>query len=607
MDSSRTFDLLKDFEEKAASAFSSPPDVLVLTRIKNELLKIDKIERFHFKPFVEEFNNRLFAAGIGLPGESLNNFNETPEKALKAAPARPAGNDFKETFKSVIKCLRRELQTQKNYFFFTLNVEGLQNYSLIVLHDKNYYVSPIKSCVSGKFGVVPVSTIENFEKNLLDNKIELKNYICLLLLKSKMNSPAELAACNKSLKEILKCFDSSEQISILNDNTEDADFYLKKTLLENSFFDEIEYLTGTFLTNTELPHEEEKIIKKLFKNYTDPLLEYRLIKSGNSGAKVIQIRPKKPFNNEHAKRFIVKYSRLSSSPDDNKLKIEVRNFKSAVGAFEGVSEYTCEYETTSTHEGILYSYAKSDYEENSFPFSKIINDETNHFHAAAPKLIDDLFKIQVYEFWDSQVNQTTEPVREIYKDYIKSKGVFDEIKKILGITSEEALGNLELIKNYDKILEYRISTKTKICHGDLHTDNFFNDGKGIYLIDFGFTKELPAVIDHAFLECSIKFNHIPRYIDIETLKKLEAELLDEDTFSASYKFTNSTRSDLKYYLEIIKRVRVNSNRLLSRNDKLEYLISLFVITFKLIKYPDLNQLYALTSADLLSKKIVQYI
>jgi hypothetical protein len=504
--------------------------------------------------------------------------------------------------------LKSELETLKNYYFISLNSDASQNYNLLILHDNSYFVIPYKNCLQNQFGDISVFTIDDFykdlQKKLIPGKADSKNYICLLLLKSKMNAPEDIKNCSETLKEIIKLFDSAELLSIKNKNINEK-FYLKKTLaekdfLDEDFFDEIQYLTYTFLTNTELLYEEEKLIKLFFKDYDCPLLEYKLLERGNSGAKVIEIRPKQRINNAQARRFIVKYRPLSEA---RKLNEEAKNFNKYIGACEGFSDYTCVHQKTVTHEGILYSYAKSDYEKFSFPFSAILNKPENQFHNSAAKLIDKLFNIEEFKHWERDKETKTGKIEELYKPFIK-QDVFDEIKKILGLTTTE-LEDLELIKNYNRIVKHEITTKTKVCHGDLHTNNFFVDNQNIYLIDFGFTQFLPPVIDYAFLEASIKFNHIPRFINIKQLEEIEQELLNDETFTTDYKFISTERDDLKYYLNIIQKIRVNATNLLPEGNKLEYLISLFIATFKLIKYSDLNQLYALHSASILSEKIIR--
>lgn len=606
MDSSQIFNLLKEMKEKADSAFSSI-DIFALAEIKDHLLSIESGDRIHFKGFFDDFVDKLFKLGIGLPGEPLENFQIVAvSQPLKIKSARPKKNNFEQTFKLFIKCLKSELKTAKNYYFITLNYDLSQKYELLILHDDNYFVTPYKNCLQKQFENITVSTIKDFCKNnrekLMTGEADLKNYICLLLLKSKMNAVSEIEECIKNLKSIIKLFDSAESIFLRSLDTDES-FYSKKILaekgfLDDDFFDEIEYLSYTFLTNTELLYEEEKLIKLFFKDFGSPLLEYKLLERGNSGANVIEIRPKQIINDAQARRYIVKYRKLSQA---RKLNEEAKNFHKYL-AFEGFSDYMCIHQKTHTYEGILYSYAKSDFEKFSYPFSTILNKPENEFHEKAPEITDRLFNIEEFKHWSNDKDVRTGKIKELFKPFIKSD-VEDEIQKILDLKRNE-LENLELIQNYGKIINYEMTVSSKVCHGDLHTNNFFVDNKNIYLIDFGFTQFLPPVIDHAFLEASIKFNHIPRFIELDLLKALEVELLKDETFSAGYKFTSSNRKDLNYYLSLIQRIRVNANTLLSDGNKLEYLITLFIVTFKLIKYPDLNQLYALKSAETLSKKIV---
>ncbi|MCH8034734.1 MAG: hypothetical protein IH950_13390, partial [Bacteroidetes bacterium] len=124
----------------------------------------------------------------------------------------------------------------------------------------------------------------------------------------------------------------------------------------------------------------------------------------------------------------------------------------------------------------------------------------------------------------------------------------------------------------------------------------------IFLIDFGDTMERHAVIDHTTLECSLKFRHIPKFVDIKVLQELETELKSDESFSKDYEPGGKLRSDLVNFFNYFKVIRTLS--LPFQQDKIEYFISLFMITFRQIQYPGLNQLYALKSAEILSEKIV---
>src|SRR5690606_3407177 len=140
------------------------------------------------------------------------------------------------------------------------------------------------------------------------------------------------------------------------------------------------------------------------------------------------------------------------------------------------------------------------------------------------------------------------------------------------------------------------------------SENFFKDDKGeVFLIDFGFTNISHSIIDYTSLECSIKYNHIPRYVKLEDLLELERELLQDDTFTNSYSFKIcSKRKDLARYCEVIRKIRILSEEfLLDRNKKIEYYISLFIMTYRQVRYRNMNQLYALESSKITLARIIQ--
>ena len=63
--------------------------------------------------------------------------------------------------------------------------------------------------------------------------------------------------------------------------------------------------------------------------------------------------------------------------------------------------------------------------------------------------------------------------------------------------------------------------------------------------------------------------------------------------------------DLYKYCEIIKSIRSNSEQyLLNQNSKIEYYISLFFMTYRQVRYTDMNQLYAIESSEILLNKII---
>jgi hypothetical protein len=276
-----------------------------------------------------------------------------------------------------------------------------------------------------------------------------------------------------------------------------------------------------------------------------------------------------------------------------------------IRGYKGFNDYECHYSKTLTHEGILYGYAIADTEKESYSFSDIVSKQDNPFFANKVDLIDSLFnETSIYETWSNIVEKKHYKVSELYSEYINEEKILQQVCSILNIPLSQ-IENDELVKDFRLIWNYESEFDIKICHGDLHTDNLFKDNLGIYLIDFGFTGKKHAPIDHASLECSIKFKHFPTYIERGELIDIENELSLESSFQRSTRFTKTTRIEVLDLLEIIKSIRNNAIQQTYIKTEINYFISLFVMTFRQIRYRDLNQLYAYHSALVVSKRIIQ--
>jgi hypothetical protein len=389
--------------------------------------------------------------------------------------------------------------------------------------------------------------------------------------------------------------------ALKNQQNNTGDYY-ESSISKEDFFEEVRFVIGTLLSNGAINNEEEKILKKLCSSFRTPLIIYKTISGGNSGSKVIEVRPKKELGADHEKRYIIKYS-----PKTNERKIlkEYEYFGKYIEGYKGFNDYECKYEKTLTFEGVRYSYAISDTEAESYSYKEILNKTSNIFHNQKSDIIDELYSIRLFELWSDSTEEIECAPCQLYDLYIDLPKISGEIEKILDKTPEQIKAD-ELIVNFLKIWNKKGKFKQKICHGDLHTENFFKDQIGVYLIDFGYTGIRHALLDHTSLECSIKFKHCPFYVGIEELNNIENELLSEKSSQLSYRFTTTKRTYLIEMLEIIKKIRNNSIPLLIKNNSnTEYLISLFIMTFRQILYKDMNQLYAYNSALILSRRLIQ--
>lgn len=602
-------------ELKTAAFISSTPKIFFLKKIKRELHNVPKNKRDELKPFVEDLKKELFKNTTSIQGLNLDEYFDDilikeektndviPVVQIKKENIENVELTFDQLLSSLLECLGDTLFNLKGYAILKLFNNNNNKFKVKVLYDDDYYYEPIEHKITKTFNDCDSSSIKNYEEFLKKGNVPETNILVLLLLTSKVNNQESLKETENSLISIFESFDEFEYCSLKNLVDFKGKFY-KRGVEKEDFLKEIEYTTSKFLSNAKISFEEEKIIKKVFSNSSTPVLSYKLLVAGNSGAKVIEIKQIQPFTSgQYEQRFIVKFARKS---DKRKLEMESKNFTNFIESYEGFNDYKCSFVETGTHDALRYVFAKSKEANNSYSYADIIDDSKNIFYNSMVSQIDKLFNLSIFEHWSSSLKKCHITLEKLYSNYVKYDKIKEQVLIIKNISSNEFEGddfNLKL----NKLLNYRLETNTKVCHGDLHSENFFiDDEQQLFLIDFGFTGISHSLVDHTSLECSIKFRHIPNYIELKTLLKVEMELLLDTTFDSSYKFKEiSTRQDLHKYYDSIKELRANSSNLYYNSaSKLEYYISLFFMTYRQVRYKEMNQLYALKSSEILLNKII---
>lgn len=588
----------------------SSPIISSINVIRDRLLTLSSADRPFYKDFVEELKNQLFAEGVSLTGLDLNLFTpsevttESPEASevveeLKVSvPIEKSKQTYKEVFLGLVKSIEYELKTLKGYFFIHLKSSDDFETKVILLHDNVCFYQPAQKKLSGELGGTCLY-IEDFKKQIESGAHAGVNYVAMVLLSTKVNEKPAVDAMLKSLQEIIESYPEFDCMCLktcqgpkVSDILTNNDF--------SALLDEIRYVTSTYLTNAELSNDEEKIIKKLFHSASS-ILEYKVLKGGKSGSKVLEIRPKLIYSGETAKRFVVKFGPLDSK---KKIQLESTAFATNVENFAIDNYHAKQYEYNSTVEGMKYVYASKDAVKDSYSYSKILSDPDNIYHQDSKRIIEELFSNEPFQTWNQSKESIETKVGDLYQNYVNPDKIFKFIQLIKGLSDSELLDD-PLYKSFNLIFNYDLSTLIKVCHGDLHSENFFKDENGIYLIDFGFTASTHALVDHTALECSIKFKHVPNYIEIQTLMEIEDQLLTEESFNATFQLQTS-RKDILGHFEIINAIRRDSIQHSKESSlRLEYLISLFIMTCRQIQYDDLNQLYALRSAEAIGNRIIQ--
>ena len=595
---------------KAEAFLNNSVNTSKAEQISFELRTIPDSEKSKFYPFVREFLELGFDSGyqsniylndFSTDSDDENNEIFVEELIQAEIEINNSITSFSDLFDKVKIELKDYFVNYKGYFITELINSRDLGFKLVFFYENNYHVMPLEGRVNNQFIGYDYEFVK-FDSTVGLNLDSDKNYLCIFLLMSKMNNKDELKKLKLSISNFINSFQEFYYHSITG---KEEKFLSENTNRKDDFIDEIDIVLSTFISNGKINFEEEKIIKKLCADFKSPLIFYKILSGGFSGSKVLEIRPKKTNNFDNDKIYIIKYGFIS----DQKIKEEKDNFSEFIKGRKGFLSYTdATYQKTLHYEGILYNYAISEKSKVSYSFDEILKrSETPYFEIESKKeILTKLFsENEAFNKWREDFNELkNSKVGDLYIDFVHRDKIEDSIKHILNDERKSEA----ILENFDKISNYELRYKETVCHGDLHTDNFFvDDEKNIFLIDFGFTNKRHSILDYTSLECSLKFKHFPFYLESDELIEIEKELMSERTFDLSYNFVSTKRKELVEYLSMINTIRHNSLKDFSgqTEDYIEYYISLYLMTIRQIRYPNMNQLYAYHSARIIGEFIVK--
>jgi hypothetical protein len=587
---------LNQMEEEALKG--AYPNLVLIKKILSEIYKLQPKDRKNFEAFHQQLGEKLFEKDISLKEFTPGIFKVQEE--VSANNTVEVIDDFEITLRKLLNCIRGEFNNLRRFAFLRFG-ESTSKTNVLLLHDsysKNSILTSAKRHFADGCELMNYST---FLADIKVNNSRLRKAYLAMVIFSPNSSASDVT---NFLDELNGYFTNVEQIHLIEISNLEKDFYLTIKDIE-AIKREVQYLIEIEVVNRELDPFEEKILKKLFSEDYCHTLEYKLISKGFSGSKVIEVTPFKLFGK--SAKYVVKIDETTNPARKDKVKGELENFRKYIKNFDNA--YSIEDKKTETHIAIKYNFASSDGKIKSESFSskykRFIAGELNGF--IPDQTIRNLFDINLFKNnWDLLGETSTNAlISDLYSSYINQEKISNAIASITNASLEEVKKS-SLWINFEKIYSQKLTVRKKVCHGDLHTENFFIDeNDSVFLIDFGDTNYHHAVIDFTTLECSIKFRHIPFYVEQSVLDNVENELLLEKSFQSGFRFSSISRKDLSVPFELIRTIRELSNSFVFNEDtKLDYWISLFIITFRQIQYSGLNQLYALKTAEKLGNRIV---
>ena len=445
------------------------------------------------------------------------------------------------------------------------------------------------------------TTIQDFTADFKKNPSQYdSNFICVLSITPNLKESDDF---KKDLKCLFDLFDRSEKLLIYKDK-EGSLSEFKYELLNDEGFQLLLESTNKLFNNAKLSFEEQLLIKK-FIGSAPAVIDYNVLKPGASGSGVIEVQANFLMTQD-SKRYVIKISKKQKDKP-SKLKVELKNFKDCIAHFSEAN-YSADYEEIEMLEAIKYNYASTDSLSASDSFFDLIE---NFLTGKGVTLSDldsiilKLFTGRIFKSWNTPSTHTSK-VLELYQSYLKTEpGIYEAIEEIKNYKSKTEVLGSDVVRFYNTLKDHQLETNKKYCHGDLHSENFFWDNASVILIDFGYTGRHHAVIDHSFLEISIRLRHFPRYIPIDELMRYEEQFLGVESFEPGMNLDFVRRPRMKELYKLINTIRIDAKQYCHNKADVrkEYFVSLFIISFRLCQYKDLNQLYSFAMAEMFSRKI----
>jgi hypothetical protein len=477
----------------------------------------------------------------------------------------------------------------KRYYLFILENTGCPE-KTVIIHDSIPAPELVRRVLT-KFDTAVY--LKDFLQQLEDPDSELRKFsnICLLIISNLSEDTRRLL----ELKDALGGFDNFKYCELMpiNDGFKPYEYEGEK------LFEALKSDIYVSLTNADIDKAEESLIKRFFPSESS-FVRYKLLKGGLSGSKVVEVS--QVLNVASPCKFVIKIG----SREGKKIAQEETAVKRWVS--NRVPDYQTERKENATHEALKYNFASKDGKRDSISFGEYFAKNNSD---KIKTIVEKLFSQKLFEEWEGTQSKTNDPITifDLYKDFLDKDKIFQAVNIIAFDKAEETI---ELIT---KILGVELPRCVKkACHGDLHSENVIIDDEHVFLIDFGMTGIQHCFLDYSTLEASIRLKLTPSYYPTSVLRDADSDFLFNFDVTDAALTTKIENTALKKSYEVISKVRAEAIKKVrgnqetySDNDELElnYLVSLFCIVCRNLKYQDLNQKYALNLCNDLAQHILK--
>jgi len=369
-----------------------------------------------------------------------------------------------------------------------------------------------------------------------------------------------------------------------------------------------------------------KILYNILKIDEISLLK-RSLKTLNKTGDTIRIEPFKRYGFSGAVILLVHFTQKGGVP----FILKIHDKKSIEREYEAIQELNAYYTDTSsikkpiygTTKGVLiYNYFSSDGKLDSKTFEDLIyTDKVDETYAL--EILNTLYFKNINTAYSELKTQKVNWLQnyEWYLRKYESENTINIALNLKGDIEHVVLNNYKFINPilFLKKLDFDEKLNLGPIHGDLHANNIvISEANKPHLIDFAWAtkKKHHVLIDFTLMECSLRFALLPKYLCNELVisldKKLSCFSNPIDCSSCELKQINEKSINQKYICQcckMVKEIRSHAKSIYKNDDLFNkhYSISLYIMLFGLVQYPQYLKERCILNLGFLSNEIKNFI
>jgi hypothetical protein len=283
-------------------------DFTEIQNIISELNSLDQKSRNENFQLYQQIGEDLFSRDIEISNYNLKDFQRNDLKPPERKNIKVIEDNFQEKLLDFLNKTEKSCKSLKAHFIFQLDNNSTEQTELLILTDNTSKHNPLIVRITEAFtpGTIKKHTIEEFINECKKKpNIQNKKFVCLVAFATNLVADE---TSHTQLRELFELFKTSNLITLKKTSEISTGDYKLEQITEDTF-KYIQSICGKSFNNRDITFQEEIIIKKCFQNSIASIIDYKMLKAGFSGSKVIEVQPLKSHTSQTG-RFVIKFGKI---------------------------------------------------------------------------------------------------------------------------------------------------------------------------------------------------------------------------------------------------------------------------------------------------------